>query len=91
MVSFVLMIFAVTQTVSLAAELVESLVVTFEFVVLLVIAFEFVVLLIVAFEFVVLLVVPFEFAVSYDTTVESVEFVVTDVLFEVEFAIKSAS
>ena len=81
MVSFVLMIFAVTQTVSLAAELVESLVVTFEFVVLLVIAFEFVVLL----------VVPFEFAVSFDTTVESVEFVVTDVLFEVEFAIKSAS
>ena len=81
MVSFVLMIFAVTQTVSLAAALV----------VLLVVAFEFVVLLVVAFEFVVLLVVPFEFAVSFDTTVESVEFVVTDVLFEVEFAIKSAS
>ena len=81
MVSFVLMIFAVTQTVSLAAALV----------VLLVVAFEFVVLLVVALEFVVLLVVPFEFAVSFDTTVESVEFVVTDVLFEVEFAIKSAS
>ena len=81
MVSFVLMIFAVTQTVSLAAALV----------VLLVVAFEFVVLLVVALEFVVLLVVSFEFAVSFDTTVESVEFVVTDVLFEVEFAIKSAS
>ena len=36
-----------------------------------------------------LLVVAFEFEVAFDTTVGSVEFVVTDVLFEVEFAIKA--
>jgi len=54
------MIFAVTQTVSLATAAVE------------------------------LLVVVFELEVAFGTTVESVELVVTDVLFEFVLSIKKA-